>query len=136
MVDGGHRRRGSIVRGDRALLGVERGTRDRVQRFGAPLRIERSRGLYIGKPTCADQVIDASAGRHAKQRGQQIQSCFRHHSPRSQIARSVARRFTRPGSTRPPAVTHCGRPLSDSLIARHAPRQSPALNRLAVVLPQ
>ncbi|VBI48004.1 Uncharacterised protein [Burkholderia pseudomallei] len=136
LVDGGHRRRGGIVRGDRALLGVERGTRDRAQRFGVPLRIERPRSLLVGEPTRADQVLDARTGRHAKQGGQQIRSCFRHHSPRSQIARSSARRFTKPGNSRPRAVTHCGRPSSASLIARHAPRRSPALKRLAVVLAQ
>ncbi|AIP71331.1 hypothetical protein BG92_1941 [Burkholderia pseudomallei 406e] len=136
MVDGGHRRRRRIVRGDRALFGVERRVRDRAQRFGVPLCIERSRDLLVGKPACADQVLNPSAGRHAKQRGQQIRGCFQHHSPRSQIARSSARRFTKPGISRPRAVTHCGRPSSDSLIARHAPRRSPALKRFAVVLVQ
>ncbi|KGS88961.1 hypothetical protein X942_6571 [Burkholderia pseudomallei MSHR5596] len=136
LVDGGHRRRGGIVRGDRALLGIVRGARDRAQRFGMPLRVERPRGLLVGKPMRADQVLDARAGRHAKQRGQQIRSCFRHHSPRSQIARSSARRFTKPGNTRPRAVTHCGRPSSASFIARHAPRKSPALKRFDVVLLQ
>ncbi|OMR61825.1 hypothetical protein AQ727_30275, partial [Burkholderia pseudomallei] len=60
MVDGGHRRCGRVMRGDRPLLGVERGARDHAQRFGVPLRVERSRGLLVGKPTCADQVLDAS----------------------------------------------------------------------------
>ncbi|MDW9252977.1 hypothetical protein C7S16_5099 [Burkholderia thailandensis] len=44
--------------------------RDRAQRFGVPLRVERSRGLLVCKPTCADQVLDAGAGRHADQRSQ------------------------------------------------------------------
>lgn len=57
-----------------------------------------------------------------------------HHNPRSHNERSNARRFTSPGSTRPPPYTHCGLPLSDSFIARHAPFQSPELNRFAVVL--
>ncbi|VBT07882.1 Uncharacterised protein [Burkholderia pseudomallei] len=59
LVDGGHRRRGGIVRGDR-------GARDLAQRFGMPLRVERPRGLLVGKPMRADQVLDARAGRHAK----------------------------------------------------------------------
>ncbi|AJX19958.1 hypothetical protein BG17_4163 [Burkholderia pseudomallei MSHR491] len=136
MVDDGHRRRGCIVRSHRTLLGIERGMRDRAQRFGVPLRVERPSGPLVGEPTRTDQVIDANAGRHAEQRGQQIRSCFQHHSPLSQIARSSARRFTKPGNTRPRAVTHCGQPLSDSFIAWHAPFQSPALNRFAVMLPQ
>lgn len=102
------------------------------------LRLGLSGGrLHVGDLARADQVHDAGAGRRAQQRDQQIrQYRFQHHSPRSHSARSSARRFTKPGSTRPPAVTHCCRPLSASFIARHAPFQSPALNRFAVVLPQ
>lgn len=97
----------------------------------------RCLGLHIGDPARADQVLDLETGRRAEQHGNQVRNGdSQHHSPLSQSARSSARRFTRPGSTRPPAVTHCGPPLSDSFIARQAPRQSPALNRRAVELAQ
>ncbi|KVE34990.1 hypothetical protein WS69_15100 [Burkholderia sp. BDU5] len=54
LVDSGHCRSGRVVHSDRALLGVERGARDRAQRFGVPLRIGRPSGLLVGKLACAD----------------------------------------------------------------------------------
>ncbi len=66
------------MRGDRALLGIKRGARDRAQRFGMPLRVERPRGLLVGntiaakqisipdEPTCADAIKRLRAATRAE----------------------------------------------------------------------
>nr|WP_272148333.1 hypothetical protein [Burkholderia cepacia] len=62
-------------------------------------------GLDDGDPARADHVFNVEAGSRTEQRGQQVRNRdSQHHSPLSQSARSLARRFTKPGSTRPPPI--------------------------------